>query len=229
MILASMRILLLCWVGVLMGSKTQGFHLIFGVTTRGRGEQKPAYLEQSGPRGWKQALSPKIGSKSKLYRVCIRVKPFFSASKTENRLFVAFSASRTRSILATAKVLPEVLIGYAPLNLTYLDVIFLHGILIMHQPKNGKPAFSCFFCFCPRDDRYNDPKNYESDHYLSEKTNKKAGFPFVRTWRPRWFGRLSSCLLKSTSRVQFSPSAHAYSQGLFHEQKLISGKRESVS
>ena len=26
--------------------------------------------------------------------------------------------------------------------------------------------------------------------------------------RPRWLGRLSSCLLKSIPRVQFSPSAH---------------------
>ena len=26
--------------------------------------------------------------------------------------------------------------------------------------------------------------------------------------RPRWLGRLSSCLLKSISRVQFSPSAY---------------------
>ena len=26
--------------------------------------------------------------------------------------------------------------------------------------------------------------------------------------RPRWLGRLSSCLLKSISRVQLSPSAH---------------------
>ena len=32
--------------------------------------------------------------------------------------------------------------------------------------------------------------------------------------RPGWLGRLSSCLLKSISRVQFSPSV-PYSSGLF--------------
>ena len=32
--------------------------------------------------------------------------------------------------------------------------------------------------------------------------------------RPRWLGRLSSCLLKSISRVQLSPSA-IYKYGLF--------------
>ena len=48
------------------------------------------------------------------------------------------------------------------------------------------------------------------------------------SWRPRWLGRLSSCLLKSTSRVQFSPSAHTR-MDFFLRQKLTSGKRESVS
>ena len=45
--------------------------------------------------------------------------------------------------------------------------------------------------------------------------------------RPRWLGRLSSCLLKSISRVQLSPSAHTRRN--FLHKKLISGKRESVS
>ena len=48
--------------------------------------------------------------------------------------------------------------------------------------------------------------------------------------RPQRLGRLSSCLLKSISRVQFSPSAHT--RGTFScIKKLItcSGKRESVS
>ena len=46
--------------------------------------------------------------------------------------------------------------------------------------------------------------------------------------RPRWLGRLSSCLLKSISRVQFSPSAHTRRDFSLHK-KMISGKRESVS
>ena len=46
--------------------------------------------------------------------------------------------------------------------------------------------------------------------------------------RPRWLGMLSSCLLKSISRVQFSPSAHICRYFFVHE-KMISGKRESVS
>ena len=46
--------------------------------------------------------------------------------------------------------------------------------------------------------------------------------------RPRWLGRLFSCLLKSISRVQFSPSAHIRRDFFFHK-KMISGKRESVS
>ena len=44
--------------------------------------------------------------------------------------------------------------------------------------------------------------------------------------RPRWLGRVSSCLLKSISRIQFSPSAHAR-RDFFLCKKLISGKRES--
>ena len=46
--------------------------------------------------------------------------------------------------------------------------------------------------------------------------------------RPRWLGRLSSCLLKSISWIQFSPSAHTRRDFFLHK-KLISGKRESVS
>ena len=46
--------------------------------------------------------------------------------------------------------------------------------------------------------------------------------------RPRWLGRLSSCLLKSISRVQFSPSEHTRRDFSLHK-KMISGKRESVS
>ena len=46
--------------------------------------------------------------------------------------------------------------------------------------------------------------------------------------RPRWLGRLSSCLLKSISRVQFSPSAHTRRDFSLHK-KMIRGRRESVS
>ena len=46
--------------------------------------------------------------------------------------------------------------------------------------------------------------------------------------RPRWLSRLSSCLLKSIERVQFSPSAHTRRDFFLHK-KMISGKRESVS
>ena len=38
--------------------------------------------------------------------------------------------------------------------------------------------------------------------------------------RPRWLGRLSSCLLKSISRVQFSPSAHTH-RDFFLQKKMI--------
>ena len=46
--------------------------------------------------------------------------------------------------------------------------------------------------------------------------------------RPRWLGRLSSCLARSISRVQLSSSAHTRRELFLHE-KIISGKRESVS
>ena len=46
--------------------------------------------------------------------------------------------------------------------------------------------------------------------------------------RPRWLSRLSSCLLKSIERVQFSPSAHTRRDFFLHK-KMISGKSESVS
>ena len=46
--------------------------------------------------------------------------------------------------------------------------------------------------------------------------------------RPRWLGRLCSCIPKSISRAQFAPSAHTRRDFFLH-QKLISGKRESVS
>ena len=45
---------------------------------------------------------------------------------------------------------------------------------------------------------------------------------------PRWLGRLSWCLPKSISRVQFSPSAHTRRDFFLHKN-LMSGKRESVS
>ena len=49
----------------------------------------------------------------------------------------------------------------------FLDVVF-----IMHQPTNRKPLPSIF---CSRHDRFNDPKQYKSDHNLSEKKKKKRG------------------------------------------------------
>ena len=46
--------------------------------------------------------------------------------------------------------------------------------------------------------------------------------------RPRWLGRLSSCLARSISRVQLSPGAHTRRDFFLHK-KTMSGKRESVS
>ena len=39
--------------------------------------------------------------------------------------------------------------------------------------------------------------------------------------RLRWLGRLSSCLLKSISRVQFSPSAHTRRDFFLHKKKWL--------
>ena len=51
----------------------------------------------------------------------------------------------------------------------------------MHQPTKGKPVPFAFIFLFKRYDRHNDPKKYESDHYLSEQKKNGAGFPFVCT------------------------------------------------
>ena len=40
----------------------------------------------------------------------------------------------------------------------------------------------------------------------------------IESRRPRWLGRLSSCLLKSISQVQFSPSAHTRRDFFLHKK-----------
>ena len=45
-------------------------------------------------------------------------------------------------------------------------------------------------------------------HFFSSKKLKTCPYIIRVHRRPQWLGRLSSCLLKSISRVQFSPSAH---------------------
>ena len=64
---------------------------------------------------------------------------------------------------------------------------------------------------------------YMQDHLLVE-----LSINLYISRRPRWLGRLSSCPLKSISRVHVSPSAHT-GRDFFLHKKLISGKRESVS
>ena len=78
-------------------------------------------------------------------------------------------------------------IGYAPLNIAYWDVIFLHRV--DHAPTNKRKArLFIFLDLFEGYDRYNDPKKYKNGHNLSGKTKtktktktKKACFPFVRT------------------------------------------------
>ena len=50
---------------------------------------------------------------------------------------------------------------------------------------------------------------------------KTVGIFMLQSQRPRWLGRLSSCLQKSILRVQFSPSAHTRPDS---HTKLICGK-----
>ena len=78
------------------------------------------------------------------------------------------------------------------------------------------------------------PKSYIpgttiSYEYLSEH-DRTSILSFYNRYarRPRWLGKLSSCLLKSNSWVQFSPGAHTRKDFFLHI-KMISGKRESVS
>ena len=47
--------------------------------------------------------------------------------------------------------------------------------------------------------------------------------------RPRWLGRLSSCLLKSILRVQFSPGAHTGRDFFLHKIWLAEGARAWIS
>ena len=86
---------------------------------------------------------------------------------------------------------------------------------------------------------------FEAQKYLSYKKNRyqvsyctTLHVVYYCTWgkknefiarSPRWLGRLSSCLLKSISRVQFSPSAITSRDFFLHKKMLISGKRKSVS
>ena len=51
-------------------------------------------------------------------------------------------------------------------------------MLITHLPINGKPAFFYFNRMTEGYDRYNNPKNYKSDHNLSEKKQKKNKYRF---------------------------------------------------
>ena len=66
-----------------------------------------------------------------------------------------------------ANVLTQLFLGYAPLNFTYLDVIFLHGF--HHAPSNKWKAFPSFFFFLL--ERCDDTmiRKKKSDNNLSEK------------------------------------------------------------
>ena len=59
------------------------------------------------------------------------------------------------------------------------------------------------------------PQQWHTTHKLFS-PHMRAGVP-----RPRWLGRLSSCLLKSISRVQFSPSAHTRRDFFMHKNNYL--------
>ena len=71
-----------------------------------------------------------------------------------------------------AKPLPERWIGYAPLNFTYLSVIFWHDVdHVDYAPTNKLTAH--LYVRSKRDDRNNYPKIYKIDHKLSWKNEVK--------------------------------------------------------
>ena len=87
----------------------------------------------------------------------------------------------TESIRAgRAEVLTWPLLGYAPLNFTYFDVIFWHGV--HHALTNGMPApVLLFFCSREMTDTRIRKNTKAAITCLKNSIGTAAGFPFVCT------------------------------------------------
>ena len=132
----------------------------------------------------------------------------YSLSIQNHLLQKLLNAVVFRSTSWTVQSLPERWIGHAPLNCTYLGVIFGHDV--GHAPTNKLKAGFVYLVFLSeRYDQNNDPKNTKATiTCLIKRIKKKAGFQFFGTCGPNTtlkFQIENLTIARGIAEILFSP------------------------